>query len=421
MRAVRFRVTAPGYLLAKSLGSFDAFVTGKASGLRLVDHPRPSLPGPDWLRLEVLYCGICGSDLGNISFASSPAMEPFGSFPAVLGHEIVGRIKEAGPRARFALGARVVVDPMLHCEARGHLPRAWCASCREGLHGTCEKAADEGAPRNGAQPLAPGLTIGYHRDLPGGWGEEVVAHQRQLFKVPEEVPDKVAALTEPLAIGVRGVLRSGAISSTGPVLVVGSGMIAFATIWALRVLGYEGELMAQAKRSHEQRLALKLGADCAFAPGAEARAAMIGTGASAYQPMIGPEVFAGGGFRHVIDCVGTESSLDQSFRFIAPRGRITLLGCAKKVSKLDLTFLWAKEVDVRGSVGYGREEWRGEKLHSFELALRKMSEDPAPLSELVTHVFPLEEYVDALRAARNHGRSGAVKVLLQPGNESAKA
>jgi hypothetical protein len=87
MRAVTFDVSVPRYLLGKGLGGVtEAVVFGGLSGLRIGEVPEPPLPGPDWVRLEVLKSGICGSDIGNLTYASSPAMEPFGSFPAVLGH-----------------------------------------------------------------------------------------------------------------------------------------------------------------------------------------------------------------------------------------------------------------------------------------------------------------------------------------------
>ncbi len=69
-------------------------VFGGLSGLRLGDVPEPPLPADDWVRLEVLKAGICGTDIGNLTFSASPAMEPFGSFPAVLGHEILARVME---------------------------------------------------------------------------------------------------------------------------------------------------------------------------------------------------------------------------------------------------------------------------------------------------------------------------------------
>lgn len=416
MKAVEFKVTIPGYVLARSLGRLSAaFVYGRPSGVTLVDRPAPAIPGNRWVRVEVLLCGICGSDLGNISYRSSPAMEPFGSFPAVPGHEILGRVAEVGPGvSRVEAGQRVVVDPMLHCEARGWKAASWCSSCATGSHATCEMSGEKGPLAVGEGGLARGLTIGYHRDLPGGWGEEIVAHERQVFPVPVSIPDRVAVLAEPLAIGVHGVLRSGTLRSPGPVLVIGSGAIAFATIWALRTLGYGGRLVAQAKRPHEASLAGALGASETIAPGDEARQALVGTGARAYMPVVGDEVYAGGGFDTIFDCVGSRSSVDQALRYGAARGRIAMLGCAGRMGGLDLTFLWAKELRVEGHVGYGAEKWAGRKLHTFDLTLERMAADPRALGDLVTHVFPLAQYRDALRAAYDHRRSKAVKVALQP-------
>ncbi|NNF28484.1 MAG: zinc-binding dehydrogenase, partial [Gemmatimonadetes bacterium] len=359
--------------------------------------------------------GICGSDLGNISFKSSPAMEPFGSFPAVLGHEILGRVTEVGPEMDPGLvGQRVVVDPMIHCDVRGHAPEAWCPSCRAGLHGTCEMAGEEGSVEVGGKVLSPGATIGYHADLPGGWGQSLIAHERQLFPVPEALDDRIAVLVEPMSIGVHAVLRSRALSSPGPILVIGSGAIAFSAIWALRTLGYEGHLVAQAKRPHEVALAKALGADETVTPGDEARSALVATGARAYMPMVGGEVYAGGGYDMVFDCVGSPSSLTQSLRSTAARGSIVLLGCAGQMPKLDLTFLWARELDLQGYVVYGREDWKGGAPHTFEITMDRMVADGDRLSGLVTHVFPLDQYKDGLRAAYNHRESKAVKVVLEP-------
>ena len=416
MKAVEFNVTIPGYVLAKSLGRVSgSFVYGRGSKLRLVDRAPPAMPGDDWVRIEVLLCGICGSDLGNVSYKSSPAMEPFGSFPAVLGHEILGRVAEVGAGVtHVAEGDRVVVDPMLHCEVRGWGEAAWCRSCAAGAHSTCEVAGEQGALEMGGDGLAAGLTIGYHKDLPGGWGEEMIAHQRQVFPVPDGIPDRVAVLTEPLSIGVHGVLQSGALRSRGPILVIGSGAIAFGTIWALRTLGYAGRLVAQAKRPHEVAIASGLGADETITPGDEARQALIDTGAMAYMPVVGPEVYAGGGFDCVFDCVGNRSSLMQSLGFASPRGQVVVLGCAGEIRKLDLTFLWAKELRLQGYVGYGVEAWEGRRPHTFEITLERLLADPRALESLVTHVFPLDQYRDAVRAAYDHRRSGAVKVALRP-------
>jgi len=418
MKAVSFEVSVPGYLLAKGLGGFTSSVTyGRLSGLKYQDLPEPELPGPDWVRLEVILAGICGTDIGNLTFSSSPAMEPFGSFPSVLGHEVVARVAEVGPAVTtVSVGQRVAVQPMISCEARGY-QEFQCPSCAAGLPGTCEQAGEEGPLMVGDSPLGPGVTIGYHRDLPGGWAESMVAHQSQLFLVPDELEDRVAVLMEPLSIGVHAVMNE----RPGPgetVLVIGSGPVAMATVWALRGLGFGGDLVVQAKRDAEAKLALSLGASRVVRPGSEARQALVDSGAMAYQPLVGPEVFSGGGFPLVFDCVGSRQSLGQSMRFAAPRGRVVVLGCSAQIPKLDLTFLWARELVFRGFLGYGTETWDGRTLHTFEVTRELLLRKPIPVDQIVTHVFPLDQYREALKAASNRRRSGAMKVVLDPGGGS---
>ena len=101
MNAIEFNVTVPRFLLAKSVGRVsDSAFYGGLSGVRLRDVELPSLPGPEWVRLKVRKAGICGTDIGNLTYSASPAMEPFGSFPAVLGHEIVAEVVETGSHVR---------------------------------------------------------------------------------------------------------------------------------------------------------------------------------------------------------------------------------------------------------------------------------------------------------------------------------
>ncbi|NNM32550.1 MAG: alcohol dehydrogenase, partial [Gemmatimonadetes bacterium] len=87
---------------------------------------------------------------------------------------------------------------------------------------------------------------------------------------------------------------------------------------------------------------------------------------------------------------------------------------AGQMPKLDLTFLWARELDLQGYVVYGREDWKGGAPHTFEITMDRMVADGDRLSGLVTHVFPLDQYKDGLRAAYNHRESKAVKVVLEP-------
>jgi threonine dehydrogenase-like Zn-dependent dehydrogenase len=154
-----------------------------------------------------------------------------------------------------------------------------------------------------------------------------------------------------------------------------------------------------------------MGATTTVAPGEEARAALVETGAVAYRPVIGPEVFAGGGFDVVFDGVGNTGSLAQALTFARTRGRVMMVGCAAQVDKLDMTPLWLHELDVGGAVGYAVE---ADGRHTYEHVLTALEANTAPVEDLVTHVFALADYRAALRAASNHRASGALKVVLAP-------
>jgi threonine dehydrogenase-like Zn-dependent dehydrogenase len=414
MKAVRFDVTIPGFLLAKTVGGIRPTAMFGAFGTIALEHlDVPSLPGPDWVELEVIACGICGSDVSTVTYSLSPALEPFNSFPAVLGHEILARVIAIGTDVnRVSVGERVSIEPTISCSVRGHAES--CNACRDGYTAICEHSAEPGITRIDDRAISGGTFIGYHRDLPGGFGARMIAHQSQLHPVPDEIDDDTAVLTEPFSIAVHGVM-SAASMTDGPVLVIGSGTIALATVWALRATGYRGLLVSQTKRTHEAELAGRLGASEVVRPGEEATEAMIRTGATAHKPIIGGKVFSGGGYPLIFDCVGSSASLRQSLSFAAARGRIVVLGCASELPNLDLSFLWARELTVRGSVAYAVEKWQGRSKHTFEITHELMRASEAPLSELVTHTYPLAEFRAALEAAADHQGSGAIKVVLNPG------
>ena len=418
MRGVTFNVTVPSYLVGKCLGKFtDAAVYGGLSGVRYEELPEPVLPGDDWVKLDILKAGICGSDIGNLTLKSSPAMEPFGSFPAVLGHEILARVREVGPAVRgFEVGQRVSVDPGVSCRVRGYADEP-CPSCLDGLGSTCTRRGEEGRTVIAGEPIKRGMTIGYHGSLPGGWGERMIAHESQLFAVDDSMSDRTAALIEPLAVGMHAALRARPFPNQGPILVLGSGPIALGVIWALRATGFEGEIVGQIKRKHEADIAVALGATTIVSPGDEVRDALVRTGAQAYMPIVGDEVFAGGGFPLIFDCVGSGQTIKQSLRYAALRGKIVLLGCAAEIPKLDLTFVWANELQIQGFQCYGDESWRGKTEHTFQITHDMLLETGAPVDRMVTHVYPLSQYREALSTATNRRKTGSIKVLLDPAVE----
>src|SRR5690606_1587993 len=112
-----YHLSLPRIAAARLLGRrLPWLLYGPLGPGRLETLPEPALPGDDWALVRPLLAGVCGTDLGVITAQTSPSASPFSSFPAVLGHEVVGRIERSGPGVSLPPGARVVVDPSISCE-----------------------------------------------------------------------------------------------------------------------------------------------------------------------------------------------------------------------------------------------------------------------------------------------------------------
>src|SRR5579864_2288123 len=148
--------------------------------LQEAELDRP-LPAPGQVLLDVKACGVCRTDLHIVD---GELAEP--KLPLVLGHQIVGTVRELGPGvSRFAAGQRVGV-PWL----------GWtcgeCRYCRSGRENLCDRAR----------------FTGYTLD--GGFATQTVADERHCFPIPERYPDLQAA---PLLcaglIGYRALTMAG--------------------------------------------------------------------------------------------------------------------------------------------------------------------------------------------------------------------
>ena len=349
-------------------GRFARLSDGWMPWLGLSDYPIPRLRGPEWARLRPLLSGICGSDLSLLTGKASPILSPFASFPAVLGHEVVAVVDEAGSASGVRAGERVVLDPVISCFVRGFDP---CPACAEGLPALCLHAADG--------DLSPGMLIGYCRDLPGGWSTAMLAHASQLHRVPDAVSDEAAVLVEPLACGLHAVLAAPP-DPAQPMLVVGGGTIGLGVVTALRRLHPEADVTAVVRHPLQASLAERLGATRVitdrrgFGP---QRAAVEVTGARRHRPIVGSAVYTGG-FELVFDCVGSPGSVDASLRATAARGRLVLLGTAGELGSLDLTLAWARELRLIGSYVYGREPSLSGAPHTIDALLAWLAEPDAP-------------------------------------------
>src|SRR5215207_3616787 len=371
--------------------------TGRLSPLQPEDVPEPKLPTPEWVRVKPLLSGICGSDLGTLSADNSPYFSPITSPPFVMGHEVVGVVTE--DNSGFRAGERVILEPALGCGVRGIDPP--CPYCASGRHALCLNVAKG--------DISPGIQTGFCHDTGGGWSQRtLVAHPSQLHLVPEVVTDEAAVAIEPLACAVHAALKA-APAPDDTSLVIGAGSVGLFTVAALRRLTDAGRIICVAKHERQREEALRLGANEVVHPKETYTKLHDMLGTEAYRPELGKPVVMGGAEK-VFECVGASGTMEDAVRLTRPGGEVTLVGMPGAKSSLDLTALWYKEVRLTGTYAYGVEKYEGERTSSFGLALRIAPE--IKLETLVGPRFRLEEYREAIAAARSAGREGNVKVVF---------
>ena len=403
MQALVFENALPRIIATKALASLTprAF-TGPLAPIQLREIPEPVLPADDWVLLRTRLTGICGSDTKQVFLNGSfdNPMTGMISFPQVLGHEVVATVERVAPRARLALGTRVVLNPWLSCATRG-LPL--CAWCERGELAQCTSF------RRGALPA--GIHHGNSSAATGGFAPLLPAHTSQCMPVPDALSDEQAVLADPFSVSLHSVLHSPP-PAGGVVLVYGCGTLGLCAIAVLRALHPSVRVLAVARFAHQRTLAEKLGAMRVLAhePAREIIAAIASeTGAEEVTPWRGLPMLLGG-VDVVYDTVGLPSTLEVGVRVTKSRGRISVTG-VEAPRRFEWTPLYFKELALVGSNAFGFETIGARRQHAlawyFELAQRGVDVTP-----ILTHRFRLAEYRRAFATAHAQGASGAVKILF---------
>lgn len=383
---------------------------GWLGGLRLRDVPEPALPRGDWVRLRTILGGICGSDLSLISLRNHPAtfLQRFASFPAVLGHENVSIIEQIGPDVRnWRVGQRVCVDPCLSCAPRAVQPI--CPQCAAGKPSLCDNV-DRGT-------LPPGLIIGLNSRTGGTWSRSFVAHESQLFAVPDDIPDEIAILTDPVACSLHAVLRRPPQPGES-VLITGAGIVALAVMASIRALGRDNSVTCVVRHAFQRDLMLRFGAtDARIHPRSWSNARRHDDIASVVrgrriEARFGNQMLIGG-FDLTYDCVGSGPGLSDAMKWTRPRGTVVAVGTSQ-IAVVDTTPLWFTELNLVGCNGRAIEELDGRRLHTYQLVFELIRSGKLRLDGLLTHRFRLADYRAAFQTIATRGRAGLVKAAFTP-------
>ncbi|HET6232654.1 MAG TPA: alcohol dehydrogenase catalytic domain-containing protein [Longimicrobiaceae bacterium] len=404
MRAVTFAAPIPRYLATAAAGKMnERLYVGPHACTRLGTTAAPSLPSDRWVRIRTHMGGICGSDLAIVTLKASPSTSPFSSFPFVPGHENVGTVVETGRGVRgFSVGERVVANPLLCCEPREIDPP--CPDCADGHHSRCAHFTDG--------KVAPGMLIGTTKGLGGSWGEEFVAHETQLVRVPEKVTYEEAVLIEPLACSIHAV-RANLPVDGAKVLVIGSGAIGLMTTAALHALAPRVELTVMARHQFQADQAERLGAKRTVSGRGDYFDELASiSGARLMKPVIGKRI-AVGGFDVTYVCVGGTRGVEDALRFTRQGGTIVLLGNSTTLPGIDWSPIWLKELTLRGSLCYGGHTHASPTSGAFTEAAAMVADGRAPVGPLLTHTFALSDVREALLTAMDKKGSGSIKVAFR--------
>jgi len=323
--------------------------------VRLDDLPDPE-PGPGDALLRVAACGICGTD---VSFVH---MGGITGGPQCLGHELAGVVEWVGADVtNRAVGDRVIVCP---------------TDLGSGPIGS-------GAPEGGLTPLF----LVRHAD-----------HPRRLFAVPDGMPLHVAALAEPLAVGMQSVNQA-EVSPGDKVAVFGCGPIGLMAITTLLDRGIT-DIVAVDLSAQRRELARSLGAPHALDPATvdvwEELKRLHGTAPFMFGPTAATDAF--------IEASGSDRVLGDILQNGRFDGRMSVVGLHYQPVPTNYAVLLMKQFTIRGSFEYPSR---------FEDAVELLTR--RDLSHLVTHTLPLDEFTRGL--AILEGSKDCGKVMITMGDE----
>ncbi len=387
-------------LAARLLGFFwrGAYFSSFAP-LQVKNLPRqPLANNSNRVRVHNRLAGICGSDLHLVFADGDPTIAPAAlasheySYP---GHEVVGEVVEIGDQVQhLQVGDRVVLQYAPNCVSVG-LPQP-CRSCMSGNYNLCENAHLPGPSQVG-----------------GGWSEEMLVSEQQLFKIPSSMEDEQAVLLEPTAVALHAILRR--LPRVGEkVLIVGAGTIGLLTLQALRALVPQAEISVMARHSFQVEQATRMGAAHILYDAYSYENVQQKTGAQLYTGILGNKMLLGG-YDVIFDTVGTRETIHNNLRWTRAGGTVVLVGVSLHQLRLDLSPIWYQEVSLLGTMGHGSENWPSgttQQRSTFAIAADLIANGLLHPEKLITHRFALNNFHEALNVATSKKGSRAIKVVF---------
>jgi alcohol dehydrogenase (NADP+) len=250
-------------------------------------------PGASDVRIEILFCGVCHSDLHTARNEWSAFMPTV--YPAVPGHEIVGRVAEVGAGVKkFKAGDLAAVGCMVDSDGD-------CADCKAGLEQFCPNGV---FTYNAPDKHLGGVTY-------GGYSDAVVVDERFVLRVPANLDLAAAAPLLCAGITTYSPMRHWGVQKGRKVGVVGLGG-----------LGHMGVKFARALGAHVVVFTTS--------PGKVEDARRLGADEVVISKNSGELAKHAGSFHFILDCVSADHDLNAYLGLLRRDGHLTLVGAPEK-------------------------------------------------------------------------------------------
>lgn len=331
--------------------------------MELMDSPVPKV-GEGYVLLQIMAAGICGSDL-KIYNDDHPYYPP-----VILGHEFSGQIADVGPGVKgWQEGDRVVSEVHgLVCEH--------CRFCLSGEKHVC--------------PSKRALGWG----IDGGFAEYVSVPAWLLHRIPEDVSYEEAALLEPLAIVIHGMLERARVEPEDVVVVLGCGPLGLLALQVAKSEGASRVMITGVDQDEKLRLriAKELGADRTINVEKEDPVALV------------KEMTGGIGADLVVELSGSPAAISQGLRMVRTHGRFLAVGIPVDQ---EVSIPWKETIFKAPSLVFHFSSC----YSSWERGLSLLGRKKVDAKSLISKVLPLKDWEEGFALAKS---GKAIKVVLKP-------
>ena len=359
-----------------------AWVLGDPDQLMLREKPVP-VPARAEVLVRIDAVAICATDLEIIHSGSPASIQGGLPFNRIFtpGHEYMGTVAALGPEVdEFKIGERISVEIHAGC--------GQCKRCRQGMYTSC---LNYGKPEKGHR--ANGFTTD------GGFAEYAINHINTLARVPDSMSDAEATLVVTAGTSMYGLTELGGLVAGESVVVIGPGPIGLLAVAVAKALGASPVILTGTRN---KRLAIgqQLGADRVVNINDEDAVEVV------------RQLTGGIGADYVVECAGTEATINQAIHMTNRGGKICLAAFPHDSVTMDIAHLVKNNIYAYGIRGEGRSATRR--------AMTLMAEKRFDATRIHTHTFPLADLPTALRYARERV-DDAIKVVVTNREVSAMA